>query len=157
MSGQKSNPKVRVYPEKFNIKNFPKTFSRGFYVCWFYICWSTLKNLTLRIFPKLFPGGSIYVGTTSFNFHNSGEKPHRCTMCEFSSITTSQLKVHMMEMHTGEKPFKCNQCNYPFAQSGNLQRHMRTHSGERPFQCNKCSKAYIQKRDLTRHSRIHMA
>ena len=31
---------------------------------------SALKNLTLRIFPKLFPGGSIYVGTTSFNFHN---------------------------------------------------------------------------------------
>ena len=31
---------------------------------------STVKNLTLRIFPKLFPVDSIYVGTTSFNFHN---------------------------------------------------------------------------------------
>ena len=36
LSGQKSNPKVRVYPEKFNIKNFPQTFSRGFYICWDY-------------------------------------------------------------------------------------------------------------------------
>ena len=89
---------------------------------------STLKNLTLRIFPKLFPGGSIYVGTTSFNFHNSGEKPHRCTMCEFSSITNGQLKVHTLRNHTGEKPFKCYQC----------------------------SKAYKEKGDLTKHSRIHM-
>ena len=30
---------------------------------------STVKNLTLRIFPKLFPVDSIYVGTMSFNFH----------------------------------------------------------------------------------------
>ena len=36
LSGQKSNPKVRVYHEKFNTKNFPQTFSSGFYICWDY-------------------------------------------------------------------------------------------------------------------------
>ena len=87
---------------------------------------------------------------------HSCEQPHRCTMCEFSSITTGDLKVHMMRKHTGEKPFKCNQCNFTCASSGNLQRHMRTHTGEKPFRCNKCSKAYKEKRNLTKYFRIHI-
>ena len=67
---------------------------------------------------------------------HAGEKPHRCTMCELSGISTKQLDVHMMSQHTREKPFKCNQCNY-----GELQRHMKTHTGEKSFRCNKCNKA----------------
>ena len=54
-------------------------------------------------------------------------KPYRCTMCEFSNITTDQLKQHMMRNHTGEKPFKCNQCNYTCVSSGELQSHTRIH------------------------------
>ena len=81
---------------------------------------------------------------------HSGEKPHRCTTCEFSSIATGNLKKHMMRNHTGEKPFKCNQCNYACTHSSDLHRHMRTHSGE-----NRCSKAYKHKIDLTKHLKIH--
>ena len=58
-------------------------------------------------------------------------KPYRCTMCEFSNITTDQLKQHMMRNHTGEKPFKCNQCNYTCVSSGELQSHTKTHMGAR--------------------------
>ena len=77
-------------------------------------------------------------------------------MCEYSSITTGDLKVHMMRKHTGEKPNKCNQCNYTCTSSGNLQSHTKMHTGEKPFRCNKCRKAFAYKSNLTKHVAIHM-
>ena len=98
----------------------------------------------------------LLCGSSSRDVSNGQLKRWRTrTTCEFSSITTLQLKDHMMRTHTGEKPFKCNQCNYACAQSGDLQKHMRTHSGEKPFQCNQCSKAFTQKRNLAKHLKIH--
>ena len=41
---------------------------------------------------------------------HSGEKPHKCSQCDFSSITTSHMTIHMRSAHTGEKPFNCDQC-----------------------------------------------
>ena len=57
LSGQKSNPKVRVYREKFNTKNFPQTFSSGFYICWDYFIQFS-QHFPMKIFspsPSLPP------------------------------------------------------------------------------------------------------
>ena len=86
---------------------------------------------------------------------HSGEKPHQCPICDYSSISPGTIKVHMMRKHTGEKPFKCDQCNYACITSGHLLEHMRTHTGERPFKCNQCGKTFTQRGSLIKHSRAH--
>ena len=83
---------------------------------------------------------------------HSGEKPHRC---EYSCITTDNLKGHMMMIDIGEKPFKCNQCNQAFAFTRNWQQHMRTHTEERTFKCSQCDKTFKSKRELARESINH--
>ena len=76
---------------------------------------------------------------------HSGEKPHRCTMCEYSCIQALNLTEHMMRAHTGEKLFKPVQlCLYLFF---SFQQHMRTHSGEKLFKCNHCCDKTLNKSD----------
>lgn len=52
---------------------------------------------------------------------------------------------------TGEKPHKCVVCQKAFSQSSNLITHMRKHSGYKPFKCGMCEKAFQRKVDLRRH------
>ena len=56
LSGEKSNPKVRVYREKFNTKNFPQTFSSRFHICWDYVIQFS-QHFPMKIFsPSPFFG-----------------------------------------------------------------------------------------------------
>ena len=34
---------------------------------------------------------------------HSGEKPHKCSQCDFSSITNCDLTIHIRRAHTGKK------------------------------------------------------
>lgn len=63
---------------------------------------------------------------------HTGEKPCKCTTCDYETTSTSQLLYHM-RTHTGEKPYKCRECDYSATQKGHLHQHMRTHTGEKPF------------------------
>ena len=81
---------------------------------------------------------------------HTGEKPHNCNQCNYSTYQVSHLKKHIMK-HTGEKPHKCNQCDYTTIQSSTLKRHKRTHSGEKLHRCTTCESSFIQTNQLKVH------
>ena len=60
---------------------------------------------------------------------HTGEKPYKCTQCDYSCSRSSHLKAH-----TGEKPYKCTQCDYSCSQSSHLKNHMRVHT-EKLYTC----------------------
>ena len=55
----------------------------------------------------------------------------------------------------GERPFRCTECDYSTAFQSALMTHIRTHSGERPYKCADCAYAAPTKSDLTKHTRKH--
>lgn len=61
------------------------------------------------------------------------------------------LDLFTIRFVTGEKPHKCVVCEKAFSQSSNLITHMRKHTGYKPFSCGLCEKAFQRKVDLRRH------
>jgi len=53
-----------------------------------------------------------------------------------------------MRTHTGEKPNKCTECDYACSRADTLKTHMRTHSGEKPYKCSECDYICSQAGDL---------
>ena len=70
-------------------------------------------------------------------FTHSGEKPHKCVQCNYSSTHASALKRHIMK-HTGVKPHQCGHCEYSSTTLAHMRRHEMTHSGEKPHKCSQC-------------------
>ena len=85
---------------------------------------------------------------------NTGQKPHKCHMCDRAFIYRGKLKDHM-RVHTGEKPYKCRMCDKTFNLNGSLTTHMRVHTGDKPFKCATCGKAFTQSGALNTHMRVH--
>ena len=77
---------------------------------------------------------------------HTGEKPHKCTQCNFSANNASILRDHIIK-HPGEKPHKCNQCDYASINSSDLKKHKRTHSGGKPLRCTMCSPNLVHQYD----------
>ena len=87
---------------------------------------------------------------------HSGEKPNKCSQCDFSSLQAGDLRRHL-KTHSGEKSNKCNQCNYASIEAGILRRHLKTHNGEKPNKCNKCDYASSREDSLKIHLKMHSA
>ena len=81
---------------------------------------------------------------------HTGEKPHKCTQCNYSANHTSHLRKHIMK-HTGVKPHQCNECDYASTHSGNLKKHKRIHSRKKPHRCTMCEFCSIQAVHLKDH------
>ncbi len=122
---------------------------------------------------------------SAFNYREgrdaAEEKPHVCEQCcnSFSTppvSTASHESSHWrealqfsqssksfcqpgtlhMKVHTGEKPYSCSQCSISFAESFNLNNHVRrVHAGERPFSCSQCAKIFFFSGELKKHVAVH--
>ncbi|EGV63944.1 hypothetical protein CANTEDRAFT_105242 [Yamadazyma tenuis ATCC 10573] len=86
------------------------------------------------------------------------KKHHRklpqCPYCEKFFAQSTQLEVHIRS-HIGLKPFECTYCHKRFTQGGNLTTHLRLHTGEKPFACEVCHKSFSRKGNLAAHKLTH--
>lgn len=65
----------------------------------------------------------------NFSLSSSGEKPHKCTLCDFRCRDESYLSKHMLT-HSDDKNFMCSECGYVTKWKHYLTVHMRKHAGD---------------------------
>ncbi|XP_024082639.1 zinc finger protein 14 isoform X2 [Cimex lectularius] len=89
-----------------------------------------------------------------------GKQPfreHKCSECDFSCDTESELIVHAV-LHKGETSngmYPCIYCGRSFKKLS-LRNHAKTHTAERPFTCTVCHLSFRRRDTLVRHvSRVH--
>lgn len=58
-----------------------------------------------------------------------GEKPHKCTLCDFRCRDESYLSKHMLT-HSDDKNYMCAECGYVTKWKHYLNVHMRKHTGD---------------------------
>lgn len=55
---------------------------------------------------------------------HSLQRPHKCSSCEKTFLSTSKLKQHL-NIHTGSRPYKCDYCPKDFTNFPNWLKHTR--------------------------------
>ncbi|XP_055709569.1 uncharacterized protein LOC129805580 isoform X1 [Phlebotomus papatasi] len=121
---------------------------------------------------------------TNTNTHTVGElnKLLKCSVCDFTTLSRSQLTDHERNDHIKTKFFRCSKCSYvthikarfskhvkyhsmpmikcimcdfrtPY--KWNLDRHMKNHGGTGPFKCAACNFTADIKQSLTVHEMNH--
>ncbi|XP_030376201.1 zinc finger protein 771 [Scaptodrosophila lebanonensis] len=98
--------------------------------------------------------GKCFVESSNLKRHivslHTGERPHSCTICQRSFSRVYLLELHM-RTHTGERPYACSMCDRRFAQQGVLRTHERTHTGQRMHSCSVCGRSFSRAIQLRRH------
>lgn len=59
----------------------------------------------------------------------TGEKPHKCTLCDFRCRDETYLSKHMLT-HSNDKQHMCSECGYVTKWKHYLSVHMRKHAGD---------------------------
>ncbi|KAH8358850.1 hypothetical protein KR093_002902 [Drosophila rubida] len=80
---------------------------------------------------------------------------YNCEYCGKGFVESSNLRRHIMALHTSERPHTCIICQRGFSRVYLLELHLRTHTGERPYACSHCDRSFAQLSVLRTHERIH--
>ncbi|XP_068106142.1 zinc finger protein 711 isoform X1 [Hyperolius riggenbachi] len=67
-----------------------------------------------------------------------GHKTHLCPHCDHKSTNSSDLKRHVISVHTKDFPHKCDVCEKGFHRPSELKKHNETHKGKKVHQCRHC-------------------
>ncbi|XP_077779043.1 zinc finger protein 711-like isoform X2 [Podarcis muralis] len=113
-----------------------------------------------------------------------GHKTHLCPHCDHKSTNSSDLKRHIISVHTKDFPHKCEVCEKGFHRPSELKKHSETHKGKKihqcrhcnfktsdpfvlsghilsvhtkdlPFKCKRCKKGFRQHTELKKHMKTH--
>jgi len=61
--------------------------------------------------------------------HHSGKRPFLCAHCAKGFLTSTDLKEHVIVMHTDQKDFQCPVCKHKFALRKAMRRHVKVRHG----------------------------
>ena len=81
---------------------------------------------------------------------DENKKPHKCSICEYSTSKETDLKRHIKSVHEG-KPLHCSICNYSTSREQDLKRHQSVHGVKRPYKCKDCNADFRTNKGLTQH------
>ena len=84
---------------------------------------------------------------------HSGEKPYKCTQCDYASTQAGALNRHI-KTHSLLKPNQCKWCDYSTIQWSNLAQHLLIHTGEKPHLCKECGNSFREAGHLKTHLRV---
>ena len=84
------------------------------------------------------------------------QKPaHKCTKCDRSCFSLSELKAHVQTVHATEQSFACAHCEKRYKSALLLKFHLATHAPP-AHECHKCERKFSFASNLKRHlSLIH--
>ncbi|NP_001081639.1 zinc finger Y-chromosomal protein 1 [Xenopus laevis] len=81
--------------------------------------------------------------------------PHKCEVCEKGFHRPSELKKHEAA-HKGKKMHQCRHCEFHIADPFVLSRHiLSVHTKELPYRCKRCKKGFRQQIELKKHMKTH--
>ncbi|CDQ89529.1 unnamed protein product [Oncorhynchus mykiss] len=66
-------------------------------------------------------------------------KTHQCAHCEHKSSNSSDLKRHIISVHTKDYPHKCAVCDKGFHRPSELKKHSASHRAKKLHQCRHCN------------------
>ena len=81
---------------------------------------------------------------------HTGEKPHKCSYCDYRAVEKGIVNKHIKEVHAMEKHF-CDLCGKNYKSKNSLRDHLKTHSEIPPFQCKECGRGFKHRQNLRRH------
>ena len=77
---------------------------------------------------------------------------YKCSLCNYTSSTKSNLTKHILGIHERRKPYICDLCEYKTYFSSNLLRHVHSvHEESKSFTCHICEYRCSAKAILMAH------
>jgi len=87
---------------------------------------------------------------------HTGER-YSCNICHKKFTRKSNLRQHMVVIHSKKKKYPCSFCDKQFQYYSRLQAHVAQHTGRRPFECDVCGKKFTQLKNMQKHKALHTA
>lgn len=78
-------------------------------------------------------------------------KTHHCAHCDHKSSNSSDLKRHIISVHTKDYPHKCAVCGKGFHRPSELKKHSLSHRTKKLHQCRHCNFKIADPFVLSRH------